>query len=344
MEAMSIRVGIIGATGYTALETLLILLRHPEAKVTMATSRSEVGQPIDGIHPVLSGRMSLQISPYDALKVAESCDVAMCCLPHGASAETVRELVGAGVRVIDFSADFRLSGVEQYTAHYGIAHPWPERVGNVVYGLPEWFGDQIATADIVANPGCYPTSAILPLGPLIAERLIDPADIIIDSKSGISGAGRTPKLNTLYCESAESISAYAVGSHRHQPEIIDLLKRFSGVEPEVIFTPHLTPMDRGILSTIYVRPSAEAASRGGITRAVEAWQRQYGDGPFVHAVEHLPATKHVAHTNHVQMTIRTAGDRWVIVSAIDNLIKGASGAAVQNMNVMFGLEQHLGLS
>jgi len=340
---MTVRVGIIGATGYTALETLLILLRHPEAVVTVATSRSEAGQQIGDVHPVLAGRMSLAITDYDAGRVAESCDVAMCCLPHGASAETVRQLVEAGVRVIDFSADFRLSTVEEYTRHYGIEHPWPERVGNTVYGLPEWFGERIATADLVANPGCYPTSAILPLGPLLAEGLIEATDIIIDSKSGISGAGRTPKLNTLYCEAAESISAYAIGNHRHQPEIVDLLRRYSDVMPEVIFTPHLTPMDRGILSTIYVRPSAKGEAAGGLANVAAVWKRQYGDGPFVHAVEHIPATKHVAHTNHVQMTARASGNRWVIVSAIDNLIKGASGAAVQNMNVMFGLDQRLGL-
>lgn len=341
---MTVRVGIIGATGYTALETLLILLRHPEAEVTVATSRSEAGQQIGDVHPVLAGRMSLAITEYDAAKVAQNCDVAMCCLPHGASAETVRQLVEAGVRVIDFSADFRLSSVQEYSRHYGIAHPWPERVGNTVYGLPEWFGDQIASADLVANPGCYPTSAILPLGPLLAAGLIDPTDIIIDSKSGISGAGRTPKLNTLYCEAAESISAYAIGNHRHQPEIVDLLRRYSGITPEVIFTPHLTPMDRGILSTIYVRPSAKAVAEGGLARVAEVWQRHYGLGPFVHAVEHIPATKHVAHTNHVQMTARESGNRWVLVSAIDNLIKGASGAAVQNMNVMFGLDPRMGLA
>lgn len=341
---MTVRVGIIGATGYTALETLLILLRHPAAEVTVATSRSEAGQQIGDVHPVLAGRLSLAITDYDAGRVAQACDVAMCCLPHGASAQTVRQLVDAGVRVIDFSADFRLSSVEEYSLHYGIEHPWPERVGNTVYGLPEWFGDRIASADLVANPGCYPTSAILPLGPLLAEGLIEPTDIIIDSKSGISGAGRTPKLNTLYCEAAESISAYAIGNHRHQPEIVDLLRRFTGTAPEVIFTPHLTPMDRGILSTIYVRPTAKAEAGGGLASVADVWKRHYGDGPFVHAVDHIPATKHVAHTNHVQMTARAAGNRWVIVSAIDNLIKGASGAAVQNMNVMYGLDSRLGLA
>jgi N-acetyl-gamma-glutamyl-phosphate reductase len=335
---MNIRVGIIGATGYTALETFRLLLRHAHVQVTVATSRSEVGQSIAQVHPILSGQSSLVMTAYDPAAIARDCDVAMCCLPHGASAESVKELVNAGVRVIDFSADFRLSNAEVYTHHYGVAHPWPERVGNTVYGLPEWFGDQIKDADLVANPGCYPQSAIIPLGPLIKAGAIDPADVVIDSKSGVSGAGRALKLNSLYCEANESFSAYAVGNHRHQPEIADLLHRFSGIESDVIFTPHLTPMDRGILSTIYVRPKNVTPEN-----VMAIWNDFYRDSPFIHAVDHLPATKHVANTNHVQMTVRKSGNRLVIVSVIDNLIKGASGAAVQNMNVMFGFDQRLGL-
>ncbi len=335
---MKIRVGIIGATGYTAIETFKLLLRHPEAEVTLATSRSEAGQPIAQVHPFLTGLSSIQMTNYSAGEVAKNCDVAMCCLPHGASAETVRELVSAGVRVIDFSADFRLSDAAIYTHHYGVEHPWPERVGHTVYGLPEWFESDIADADLVANPGCYPQSAILPLGPLIKANAIVPSDIIIDSKSGVSGAGRSPKLHSLYCEANESISAYAVGNHRHQPEIVDLLTRFTGTQPQLIFTPHLTPMDRGILSTIYVRPNGVSSDR-----VMEIWQDFYRDSAFVHVVEALPATKQVAGTNHVHMTARPAGDRLVLVCVIDNLIKGASGAAVQNMNVMFGRDQRLGL-
>ena len=333
-----IRIGIIGATGYTALETFRLIHRHEQAEVTVATSRSEVGQAIADVHPILAGTTSLRVTSYDPAEIAKHCDIAMCCLPHGASAESVRELIGEGVRVIDFSADFRLSDVSVYKHHYGVDHPWPERVGKTVYGLPEWYADEIKDADLVANPGCYPQSAIIPLGPLLAKDVIDPDDIIIDSKSGVSGAGRTPKLNSLYCEANESISAYAVGNHRHQPEITDLLHRYSGKTPRVIFTPHLTPMDRGILSTIYVRPS-------GITTndVMDIWNEAYPSSAFIHAVTYLPATKHVAGTNHVQMTVRESGNRLVIVSVIDNLIKGASGAAVQNMNVMFGLDPQTGL-
>ena len=332
-----IRVGIVGATGYTALELARLLLQHPRAKVVAATSRSDAGKPLSEIHPSLSGRCDLEVSILDSEALARQCDVVMCCLPHGASAETVRDLVQSGVRVIDFSADFRLSSLEVYEKWYGVVHPWPERIGTVAYGMPEFFSDQIREADIVANPGCYPTSAILPLAPLVAEGLIETDDIIIDSKSGVSGAGRSPKLSMLYCETNESIAAYSVGVHRHQPEIDDLVHRISGKSVSTLFTPHLTPMDRGILSTIYVRSQSKASD------LLNCWRQRYADSPFVQAVDHLPATKHVSGTNFVQMTARNCGERVVIVCAIDNLSKGASGAAIQNMNVMFSLSEETGL-
>ena len=336
---MTIRVGIVGATGYTALEAIRLLLPHPEAEVVAATSRSEVGNPLAEIHPMLAGRTDVTVSTLDPQQLAAACDVVMCCLPHGAAAETVRSLVDCNVRVIDFSADFRLSSLETYERWYGVKHPWPERLGNVAYGMPEFFADAIRDADVVANPGCYPTSAILPLAPLISADLIDPVDIIVDSKSGVSGGGRSAKLGLLYCETNESIAAYAVGGHRHQPEINDLLARISSRHAEVLFTPHLTPMDRGILSTIYVRSRGAKADQ-----VIQLWRERYAGCPFVKPVEHLPATKHVSGTNFVQMTARDGGDRLVLVAAIDNLAKGASGAAVQNMNVMFGLDETCGLA
>lgn len=332
-----IRVGIVGATGYTALELARLLQQHPQARVVAATSRSDAGKSLSEIHPSLSGRCEIEITNLEADAIAQQCDVVMCCLPHGASAETVRDLVRCGVRVIDFSADFRLSSLEVYEKWYGVVHPWPERFGTAAYGMPEFFADQIRDADVVANPGCYPTSAILPLAPLVADGLIDTSDIIIDSKSGVSGAGRSPKLTMLYCEANESIAAYAVGAHRHQPEIDDLVQRISGKPVSTLFTPHLTPMDRGILSTIYVRSNQNASE------LMECWRQRYANSPFVHAVDHLPATKHVAGTNYVQMTARDCGGRIVIVCAIDNLAKGASGAAIQNMNVMFSLPEDSGL-
>lgn len=338
-QTKNINVGIVGATGYTALEVARLLMNHPQANVTAATSRAEDGKSLAEIHPSLAGRCDVPIEMLDAETIASKCDVVMCCLPHGASAETVRALVQYDTRVIDFSADFRLSSLETYEKWYGVKHPWPERIGSVVYGMPEFFADEIASADIVANPGCYPTSAILPLSPLVRAGLISTDDIIVDSKSGISGAGRSAKVATLYCETNESIAAYSVGNHRHGPEIDDLVHRIGGTPIRSLFTPHLTPMDRGILSTIYVRPAgATAAEMMGCLRS------QYSASTFVHVVDHLPATKHVAGTNHVQMTARDAGDRVVIVCAIDNLAKGASGAAIQNMNVMFGLPEATGLA
>ncbi len=332
-----IRVGIVGATGYTALEAARILVAHPHARVVAATSRGETGKSIAEIHPSLAGRCDVRIDTFDADKIAGQCDVAMCCLPHGASAETVHQLVTRGLRVIDFSADFRLSNVELYEKWYDVEHPWPERVGSTAYGMPEFFADQIRDADVVANPGCYPSSAILPLAPLVKEGLIETDDIIIDSKSGVSGAGRSAKVATLYCETNESIAAYSVGVHRHQPEINDLVHRISGTPVATLFTPHLTPMDRGILSTIYVR------SRSTARKVMDCWRHCFADAAFVTVVEHLPATKHVAGTNFVQMTARDCDHRIVLICAIDNLAKGASGAAVQNMNVMFGLDDKTGL-
>ncbi|MEM8669928.1 MAG: N-acetyl-gamma-glutamyl-phosphate reductase [Planctomycetota bacterium] len=333
-----IRVAVVGSTGYTALELARLLMVHPNATLVAATSRGDAGKPLSQVHPCLAGRTEVVIETLDPSSLAGRCDVVMCCLPHGASAATVRQLVDVGLRVVDFSADFRLSSVDVYQKWYNVEHPWPERVGNTAYGMPEFFSDEIRKADVVANPGCYPTSAILPLAPLLRHDVIDPSDIIIDAKSGVSGAGRSAKVATLFCETNESIGAYAVGSHRHQPEIDDLIHRISGTSVSTLFTPHLTPMDRGILSTIYVRGG------GGATAVMECWKTSFADSAFVNVVDHLPATKHVSGTNFVQISARDAGERIVLLSAIDNLSKGASGAAIQNMNVMFGLSETAGLA
>ncbi|MEM7479112.1 MAG: N-acetyl-gamma-glutamyl-phosphate reductase, partial [Planctomycetota bacterium] len=208
------------------------------------------------------------------------------------------------------------------------------------YGLPELFGEQIEGSSLVANPGCYPTSAILPLAPLLLDSLIENESIVVDSKSGVSGAGRTPKMVNLYSEANENFMAYAVGTHRHQPEIIDILRRATGANvDDLVFTPHLVPMDRGILSTIYARPKTGITA----TRALECLQDFYREHPFVRVIENLPSTKHVAHSNYCDIGVREHGNWLVLVSAIDNLVKGASGAAVQCMNVMHGLDSRLGL-
>ncbi len=334
-----IRVAIVGASGYTAIEAIECLLHHPQIQITCATSRQADGSMIADMHPSLVRRLRLSVDDLTPAQIAERCDVALTCLPHGASAAIVMELLKEGCRVIDLSADYRLSTPELYEKWYGEKHPDPARLGNTPYGLPELFSDGLSSAQLVANPGCYPTSAILPLAPLIKEGLISEKDIVVDSKSGVSGAGRTPKLGNLYCEVNESIAAYSIGSHRHQPEIVDIIARYSGVEPEIIFTPHLVPMERGILSTIYAHP------RTGVTanQIRECWNSYYPLQGFVRVVSHLPATRFVARTNYCDMTVRENGPRMVIVSAIDNLVKGASGAAVQNLNCMFGLDPTMGL-
>jgi N-acetyl-gamma-glutamyl-phosphate reductase len=332
-----IRVAVLGATGYTALELFKRLLRHPNVDLTAATSRQEAGQPLASVHPLLAGRTDLRISNADPQSIAQSSDVAFCCLPHGASAESVKSLREVDLRVIDLSADFRLGSFELYKQHYGDHHAWPESVGKVVYGLSELFANELRDAPLIANPGCYPTTAILPLAPLLKESLIEADDIVIDSKSGVSGAGRSPKLGTLYCEVNESISAYSVGVHRHQPEIVDILHRATGIATEVHFTPHLTPMDRGMLSTIYVRTQCSEAD------VLDCWRRFYRGQPFIRIVDHLPATKYVVETNYCDLAVRRSGKRLVLLAAIDNLVKGASGAAIQNLNLSFGWDQTLGL-
>lgn len=328
------RVGILGATGYTALELIKLLLRHPGAQITALTSRQERAH-VAAVHPSLTGRLDLTLEDFSAGAIAERCDCVFSCLPHVASAESCMELLNAGVRVVDFSADYRLDDAATFQKWYEHEHPDPARLGKVVYGLPELFGDRIPSADLVANPGCYPTSAILPLAPLLKAGWIEPQDIIVDSKSGVSGAGRTPKLNTHFPECNESISAYGVGQHRHQPEIEQILGRATGQEVDVIFTPHLTPMDRGILSAIYCRPTRSVTDEQVLNLLAEF----YAGKPFVRIVKHLPTTKDTAHTNFVHITCRVVKGRVLLISAEDNLIKGASGAAVQNFNLMFGFPE-----
>ena len=268
-------------------------------------------------------------------QVAERCDLVFCCLPHGASAESVRGLLASGKRIVDLSADYRLDSAAVYQRWYGAEHPDPSRLGATPYGLPEWFADQISDASLVANPGCYPTSSILPLAPLLREGMIDVEDIIIDSKSGVSGAGRTPKLHTHFPECNESLSAYGVGQHRHAPEIERILGIAADRKVSTIFTPHLVPMDRGIFTTTYSRPLG-AFEESDVLEALRAY---YAKHPFVRVVDRLPSTKHTIYSNFVDITARIVRGRILTLSCLDNLIKGASGAAVQNMNVMYGWDE-----
>ncbi len=329
---MKTRVAILGATGYSALELIRILLRHPQVEITTVTSRQEGNPPIAAVHPSLSGRLDLRCEDLGPVAVAARADCVFACLPHGVTTTHVPQLMATRARVIDLSADYRLKDARQYQQWYGEPHGDPERLGEAVYGMPELFRAQIPAARLIANPGCYPTGPSIALAALIRADLVEPNDIIIDSKSGVSGAGRQPKLTTLFPECNESVSAYNVGRHRHTPEIEQNLRLATGQDVSILFTPHLIPMDRGILSTIYARPRGDASEE----RLFEALRAAYGQEPFVRVVDHLPGTKDTSGSNYCDITVRRVRDRVVVITCIDNLIKGAAGAAVQNFNLMFG--------
>ncbi len=334
-----VKIGILGATGYTALELLKILLRHEQVTVTTLTSRQEGNPHIASVHPQLAGRLDLTLENLEVEMVAARTDCVFSCLPHGVSASVIPRFLDAGSRVIDFGADYRLNDAAIYEQWYGQRHPDAERMSSIVYGLPELYSDKIIASQLVANPGCYPSSAILALAPLLSAGLIEVDDIIIDSKSGISGAGRSPKLTTHYPECNESISAYNVGRHRHTPEIEQVLSAVAGNDVSVIFTPHLIPMDRGILTTTYSRPVKTITEN----QLMDTLREFYADRPFVRVVEHLPGTKDTLGTNFCDVTARIVRGRVITISCLDNLVKGASGVAVQNLNLMFGYAETLGL-
>ncbi len=334
-----ITVAVLGATGYTALEAIKILLRHPEAKIVAVTSRQEGKTPVSSVHPSLVGRLDLPLEDLSPEEVGTRAQCVFGCLPHCASAEILPRVVAAGAKVVDFSADYRLDDAATYLEWYGHEHPDAARLGQTVYGLPELFRDRIKGQSLVANPGCYSTSAILPLAPLVKSGLFQLDDIIIDSKSGVSGAGRQPKLMTHFPECNESMSAYNVGRHRHTPEIEQVIARHAGPRPNVIFTPQLAPMDRGILSTIYIRPK-QAVTEGQVMQLL---RDAYASERFVRVVDHLPGTKDTVDTNFCDITARVVRDRVLLISCLDNLVKGAAGAAVQNFNVLFDLPEHAGL-
>ena len=334
-----VTVAILGATGYTALEAIKLLLRHPEAEIVAVTSRQEGSPPVSSVHPSLVGRLDLPLEDLTPEEVGRRADCVFGCLPHCASAEILPKVLAAGARVVDFSADYRLDDAATYLEWYGHVHPDAERLGHTAYGLPELFRESIRGQRLVANPGCYATSAILPLAPLIRSGLFETDDIIIDSKSGVSGAGRQPKLMTHFPECNESMSAYNVGRHRHTPEIEQVIGRHAAVLPSVIFTPQLAPMDRGILSTIYIRPKKAMAEAD----VMDLLRRAYAKERFVRIVDHLPGTKDTVDTNFCDITARVVRGRVLLISCLDNLVKGAAGAAVQNFNVLFDLPETMGL-
>ena len=333
-----VRIAILGASGYSALELIRILLRHPRAQIAALTTRKTEYRHVGEVHPSLAGRLDLRLENHSLGQLVERADCVFCCLPHGASAAAVTELLSYGKKVIDLSADYRLNDPATYKKWYGIEHPDAGRMADTVYGLPELYRERIKPAQLVANPGCYPTSAILALAPLLRAGVISTGGIIIDSKSGVSGAGREPKPHLHFPECNESVSAYGVGTHRHMPEIDQVLSDVAGKKIEAIFTPHLIPMDRGILSTCYAQATTDD------DESLLAILREfYADEPFVRVIAAPPGTKHVAGTNFCDVTVRRVRGHVVIISAIDNLVKGASGAAVQNFNLMHGFEETMAL-
>jgi N-acetyl-gamma-glutamyl-phosphate reductase len=327
-----IRVAILGASGYSALELIKILLRHPHATITALTTRQAEPRPVGEVHPSLAGQLDLRLENLAPAQVAERSDCVFCCLPHGASAAVIKEILPQGKKVIDLSADYRLNDPAEYRAWYGVEHPDGARMAETVYGLPELYRQRIKSAPLVANPGCYPTSAILALAPFLKSGAISRTGVIVDSKSGVSGAGREPKPHLHFPECNESVSAYGVGTHRHMPEIDQVLSDVAGESIRVVFTPHLIPMDRGILTTCYAQQTDDCDDQQLLTML----RSFYANEPFVRVSSSLPSTKHVAGTNFCDITVRSVRGRVVVISAIDNLVKGASGAAVQNFNLMFG--------
>ena len=334
------KIAILGGSGYTAAELIKVLLRHPGAKIEAVTTRQEGTPAVAELHPSLLGRIDLQCEPFDpdALK-RRGVQCAFGCLPHGVSAESVKPLLERGIRVVDLSADYRLRDPRVFAAYYGEPPHDLANLARAVYGLPEVYGDRLAGADLVANPGCYPQTAILGLAPLVAHKLIELKGIIVNSCSGVSGAGRTPKLTTHFPECNENVSAYNVGKHRHTPEMEQALGDVAGNPVEVLFVPHLVPMDRGIFSTIYVTPTRPVAEPD----LVALYRDYYAKAPFVRVRDSMPGTKDSAHTNFLDVCVKVVRGKVVVLACADNLVRGASGVAVQNFNRMFGYEETAGL-
>ena len=333
------RIGIVNVTGYAGAELARLLYRHPMVEITSVSGRSSAGKVLEEVFPHLAS-LKLTISAN-----IDNVDLAFCALPHKESAPVVSDLLDSGTRVIDISADYRLKDPSSYQSWYGCSHPNPKLLTEAVYGLPELHRASIATARLVANPGCYSTSAILGIAPLAKQGMLSDA-IIIDSKSGVSGAGRTLSLKTHYCEVNESVNAYALEGHRHLPEIEQEL--FGGVstKPPITFVPHLIPMTRGILTTIYFRPKSGVLSGiDGVSELKSLYKEFYKGEHFVHIVEEPPHTKHTLGANNclIYPTIDNRTGHIIIVSVIDNLVKGAAGQAIQNTNIMLGLPETTGL-
>ena len=335
------RVAIIGASGFTGAELLRLCAGHPHLEVAVATGDSMAGTAVADLYPSLAASYGdTEFVPYDDATV-DGCDLAFLGLPHGASQALVPELRGQVKHIVDLAADFRLDDPSLYPRWYGNDHLAPDLLDEFVYGLPELFRDSVSGAELIAAPGCYVTSSALALAPLVAAGLVEPTGIIVDAASGVSGAGRAPKSNTTFCAVDEDFTAYELLNHRHTPEIEMAVSRHAGQPVQVLFTPHLAPMNRGILATCYARPIGVPTTADALAVLHDA----YGAEPFVVVSERSPSTKATLGSNSVHLTARVdERTGWVIViAALDNLVKGASGQAVQCANLALGLDEPTGL-
>lgn len=336
-----LNIGIIGGTGYTGAELLRLLAGHPRVNIRVVTSQSRAGIRVDTVFPNLRGHLDLTFAALNDRRLNE-CDAVFFAAPNGTAMRTAPILLETGVRIIDLAGDFRLRDPEVWRQWYGIAHACPELLAEAVYGLPEINRKAICTARIVANPGCYPTATLLGFLPLIHERLIDTGYLIVDAKSGVSGAGRKAQLNTSLCEAGDNLSAYGAAGHRHSAEIEQALTQFVEGNIGLTFVPHLAPMIRGIHATLYAKLTAKASDLQAI------FESYYADEQFVDVLPagSHPDTRSVRGGNQCRIAVHrpSGGDTVVVLSVIDNLVKGASGQAVQNMNLMFDLDEALGLT
>lgn len=334
-----VKVGIVGGTGYTGVELLRLLGQHPHVELRAITSRGEAGMAVADMFPSLRGRVGLRfVSPQDA--ELEKCDVVFFATPNGIAMTQARALLEAGTRLIDLAADFRIKNQSEWEKWYGMKHAAPDLIAEAVYGLPEVNREKIRSARLVANPGCYPTAVQLGFLPLMASGLVDTGTLIADAKSGVSGAGRKAEVHTLFAEASDNFKAYGVSGHRHLPEIRQGLSLAAGKAVGVTFVPHLTPMIRGIHATLYARVLKEADFQA-------LYETRYKSEPFVDVMPFgsHPDTRSVRAANMCRIAVHRpgGGDTLVVLSVIDNLVKGAAGQAVQNMNIMFGFDECAGL-
>ncbi len=334
-----IRIAIIGATGYTGLESIEIINRHPQAELTYLTALPEECGHAEEIFGRLKGKCDMLIEPLDLDKLADVADVVLCCLPHKVSMGFVPKLLDAGVKVVDFSADYRIKDVKIYEQFYQVEHTDTANLEKAVYGLPELFRERIKGKSLVANPGCFPTGLLLAIAPLLKKGLIETDSIVNNAVTGASGAGKNPSGKFHFPNMNENFFAYGTGSHRHMPEMEQIATELAGRSVTILFQPHVGPFDRGILSSIYCQPKKTVSN----DKLNKLYQDFYSDEQFVRICQSSPQLKDVAGTNYCHIYVAEAKGKIVAFSAIDNLVKGASGQAIQNMNIIFDLDETLGL-